>query len=62
MAKNLWKLLLSNLFFVSSYALLALHTLFIHQDKGSQLKDAVYLGFGIFNALQVGAFGSYLLF
>lgn len=54
MNKLLLRLSISNFFFVSTYVFLGYHTLFIHRNYGSDLKDAVYLGFGIFNALQIG--------
>lgn len=48
------KLAFSNFFLVSSYSFLALHTLFIHEAHSKELKTAVYIGFGLYNGLQVG--------
>ncbi len=52
--KSVACLIISNFLFVSAYVFLGYHTLFIHKNSADELKNAVYLGFGIFNALQVG--------
>ncbi len=54
MQKEIRSLFISNLTFVATYTLLATHVLFLHGSASSEVKSSVYIGLGIFNALQVG--------